>query len=59
MKMIIKMKKELKQLIKRYKEEIETLKANTSFNDNSKIQAVAVFREIIEDLEKLLKANNA
>lgn len=57
--MIIKMKKELKQLIKRYKEEIETLKANTSFNDNSKIQAVAVFREIIEDLEKLLKANNA
>lgn len=52
------MKEELKKLIKRYKIEIEQMKANTSFNDNSKIQAVAVFREIIEDLEQLVKAKN-
>ena len=52
------MEQELEKLIKRYKTEIEQIKNNTSFNDNSKVQAVAVFREIIEDLEQLVKVKN-
>jgi len=52
------MEEELEKLIKRYKAEIEQMKANTSFNDNSKIQAVAIFREVIEDLEQLVKVIN-
>ena len=53
------MKEELKQLIKRYKEEIETLKSNSNFKDEAKVQSVCILREIVNDLEKLLKADNA
>lgn len=51
------MEKELEKLIQRYKEEIDLLKLNNNFKEESKIATVCVLREVIQDLEVLLNAN--
>ena len=48
--------KKIKLLVKKYKQEIEDLKANDSFMDNLKIQSVCILREIVNDLEQVLNA---
>ena len=48
--------KKIKLLVKKYKQEIEDLKANDSFTDNLKIQSVCILREIVNDLEQVLNA---
>ena len=48
--------KKIKLLVKKYKQEIEVLKANDSFMDNLKIQSVCILREIVNDLEQVLNA---
>lgn len=51
------MKEELEKLIQRYKKEIDSLKLNNNFKDESKIATICVLREIVQDLEVLLNAN--
>lgn len=51
------MQEELEKLIKRYKKEVEDLKANDNFKDEKKVITVTVLRDIIFDLEQLLNAN--
>ena len=48
--------KKIKLLVKKYKQEIEDLKANDRFTDNLKIQSVCILREIVNDLEQVLNA---
>ena len=52
------MKNEIKKLIKQYKKEINNLKRDKQFRDlNSTVQTVSVLREVINDLEILLKGS--
>ena len=54
------MKAEIKKLIKQYKKEINNLKRDDRFSTlNSTVQTVSVLREVVNDLEILLKDNNA
>ena len=46
--------KSLKSLVERYKNEIEQLKENESFKDDTKVQTVSVLREVIQDLEMIM-----
>ena len=46
--------KKIKLLVKKYKKEIEDLKANDSFMDNLKIQSVCILREVTNDIELIL-----
>lgn len=46
--------KEAKNLIQKYKKEIETLKENDTFKDDKKIQTVCILREVCQDLELLM-----
>lgn len=46
--------KKIKLLVKKYKQEIEDLKANDSFMDNLKIQSVCILREVTNDIELIL-----
>lgn len=46
--------KSLKFLVERYKNEIEQLKENESFKDDTKVQTVSVLREVIQDLEMIM-----
>lgn len=48
------MQEELERLIKRYKIELEQLKANKNFSEASKIATACIFREVINDLEQIL-----
>lgn len=45
---------EAKNLIQKYKKEIETLKENETFKDDKKIQTVCILREVCQDLELLM-----
>lgn len=45
---------EAKNLIQKYKKEIETLKENDTFKDDKKIQTVCILREVCQDLELLM-----
>ena len=47
----------IKLLVKKYKQEIEDLKANDSFKNEKKDITCDVLREIVFDLENLLNAN--
>jgi hypothetical protein len=47
--------KSLKFLVERYKNEIETLKQNDQFKNDNKVQTVCVMREVIQDLEMIMK----
>jgi len=52
------MKNEIKKLIKQYKKEIDNLKRDDRFSTlNSTVQTVSVLREVINDLEILLKGS--
>ena len=46
--------KKIKLLVKKYKPEIEDLKANDSFKDDKKLQTVSVLREVCQDLEMII-----
>lgn len=46
--------KSLKFLVERYKNEIEQLKENESFKDDTKVQTVSVLREVCQDLEMIM-----
>lgn len=46
--------KEIKLLVKKYKQEIEDLKANDSFKDDKKLQTVCILREVTNDIELIL-----
>lgn len=46
--------KEIKLLVKKYKQEIEDLKANDRFTDNLKIQSICILREVTNDIELIL-----
>lgn len=46
--------KKIKLLVKKYKQEIEDLKANDSFTDNLKIQSVCILREVTNDIDLIL-----
>ena len=46
--------KKIKHLVKKYKQEIEDLKASDSFMDNLKIQSVCILREVTNDIELIL-----
>ena len=48
------LKQEIKKLVDRYKKDIEKLKQNNSFKDETKVQTVCVLREVIQDLEMIL-----
>lgn len=50
--------KKIKLLVKKYKKEIEDLKANDSFIDNLKIQSVCILREVTNDIELILNKDN-
>ena len=53
-----KMKAEIKKLIKQYKKEIDNLKRDDRFSTlNSTVQTVSVLREVINDLEIILKGS--
>lgn len=45
---------EAKNLIQKYKKEIEALKENDTFKDDKKIQTVCILREVCQDLELLM-----
>lgn len=45
---------EAKNLIQKYKKEIEALKENDTFKDDKKIQTVCILREVCQDLEILM-----
>lgn len=47
--------KSLKFLVERYKNEIEKLKQNDQFKNDNKVQVVSILREIVQDLEYILK----
>lgn len=49
------MRRELQKLIDRYKREKEALKESNNYNQPTVINTVGVLREIIFDLENLLK----
>ena len=46
--------KSIKDLIEKYKKDIETLKKNDSFKDDKKVQTVSVLREVCQDLEMIM-----
>lgn len=46
--------KSIKDLIEKYKKDIETLKQNDSFKDDKKLQTVSVLREVCQDLEMIM-----
>lgn len=48
------LKQEIQKLVDRYKKDIEKLKKNDSFKDETKVQTVCVLREVIQDLEMIL-----
>ena len=47
--------KSLKFLVERYKNDLEQLKQNDQFKEDNKVQTVCVMREIIQDIEYILK----
>lgn len=49
--------KKIKLLVKKYKQEIEDLKANDEIDKDRKIQTICILREITSDLELILNAN--
>lgn len=44
----------IKDLILKYKKQIEDLKSNDSFKDDKKVQTVSVLREVCQDLEMIM-----
>lgn len=46
--------KKIKLLVKKYKQEIEDLKANKKIAEDRKIQSVCLLREITHDIELIL-----
>lgn len=46
--------KKIKLLIKKYKQEIEDLKANEKIAEDRKIQSVCILREVTNDIELIL-----
>ena len=46
--------KKIKLLVKKYKKEIEDLKANDKIEEDRKIQSICIIREICHDLENIL-----
>ena len=53
------MKTQINDLIAKYKSEIKELENNHKISQNSKTQVIATLRDIIFDLENLIKkANN-
>lgn len=49
------MKEQIKNLIEAYTYHMEYLKNSPSYTDASKIQTVSTLREIVQDLEYILK----
>ena len=48
------MRDEILELISKYKQEIEQLKSG-NYNEVTKVQTVCVLREVINDLEEIIK----
>ena len=48
------MRDEILELISKYKQEIEQLKSS-NYNEVTKVQTVCVLREVINDLEEIIK----
>lgn len=46
--------KKIKLLVKKYKQEIEDLKANEKIAEDRKIQSICLLREITNDIELIL-----
>ena len=49
------MKEQIENLIEAYTYHMEYLKNSPSYADSSKIQTVSILREIVQDLEYILK----
>ena len=47
----------IKLLVKKYKQEIEDLKASEKIAEDRKIQSICLLREITNDIELIVNAN--